>query len=107
MTNKQQKEYYQAYKQKVMDSLDMSEDIFNMFRLNGLKLNKIYTDYCNGDITEKEEDKLEYPIYTKLKSVCQLLGYFIYYQTDPRGATIYLDTKPIPDNNYNSAYCIY
>lgn len=31
----------------------------------------------------------------------------IYLQTDPRGASIYLDKKPIPQNNYSRAICVY
>jgi hypothetical protein len=33
-------------------------------------------------------------------------GLQIYLQTDPRGATIYVDVQPIPDNNYNRAHCL-
>jgi hypothetical protein len=35
------------------------------------------------------------------------LGLHYYLQTDPRGATIYLDTQEIPENNYTQAVCIY
>lgn len=33
-------------------------------------------------------------------------GLHIYLQTDCRGATVYIDTKPIPDNAYNRAHCL-
>lgn len=101
------KKEYRVYKEKTIEALDMSSEIFDMFKLYGEKLNKIYTDLCNGDITDKQAEELEKPIYRTLKSTCQLLGYYIYYQTDPRGATIYLDTKPISENNYTIAHCIY
>lgn len=108
MTDKKRKEMYMDYKAKVMENLDMGEPIFNFFKKQGEKLNKIYTDFCNGDITLKQEKKLTAPIYKKLDAFAHLLGYSIYYQTDPRGATIYVSKKEVlNDINYTNGVCIY
>ena len=107
MTIKQEKEAYKIYKAKVQENLGITDSTFQIFRRYGKKLNKIYCDACNGDISDKEYNDKTEQIYYNTNSIAQALELYIYYQTDPRGATIYLDRKPIPENNYNIAQCIY
>ena len=42
----------------------------------------------------------------RIAEVCKRLGLHYYIQGDPRGGTLYVDNKPIPDNNYNRAVFI-
>ena len=42
-----------------------------------------------------------------IKWKAKILNLNLYFQTDPRGATIYVDRQPIPENNYTQAKCIY
>ena len=104
MTNKQQ---YGIYKQRIIDDLGISESDFNTFRLIGKTLNRLYCRNCNGTISELKYEELTRMQYSRADRISKKLGLYIYYQTDPRGATIYLDDKPIPENNYNVAHCIY
>lgn len=39
--------------------------------------------------------------------MAQGFGLCLYLQGDCRGAPVYVDTKPIPDNAYNRAHCLY
>jgi hypothetical protein len=38
-----------------------------------------------------------------IKKTCDELGLHYYLQTDPRGGTLYVDNKPIAQDNYNRA----
>lgn len=88
--------------------LGITENQYNWLRRKGQALHKIYEDNCNGVInSDNEYDNAVDPIYSDVETYCKGLGLFVYYQTDPRGATIYVDRKPIPENNYNQAHCIY
>lgn len=88
-------------------ALGITKNQYNWLRRKGEELHKIYEDNCNGEINEKDYDRktseLEHMIYGYIGK----LGLFIYLQTDPRGATIYLDRNKIPENNYTQAICIY
>jgi hypothetical protein len=87
--------------------LNITENQYNWFRREGLKLHKLYEDNCNGVVSEDQYYAkallLEKPINDKAKT----LGLFVFFQTDPRGATVYLDKVAIPENNYTNAQCIY
>jgi len=63
---------------------------------------------CNGEVSDSGEyENLVNPIYDKIGEYVKKLGLYIYYQTDPRGATIYVDKNRIPENDYTRAYCVY
>jgi cell wall assembly regulator SMI1 len=39
--------------------------------------------------------------------MAQGFGLHLYLQGDCRGAPVYVDTAPIPENSYNRAHCLY
>lgn len=43
----------------------------------------------------------------RIAETAQAAGLYLYIQGDCRGATVYVDMKPIPDNNYTQAHCLY
>jgi len=104
---KQERELYKANKLFICGKLGFSVNEYNWFRRKGNLLHKVYEDNCNGLLTEEEYEKTTEFLYHHTDLKAKDLGLYIYYQTDPRGATIYLDKKPIPKNAYNRAYCIY
>lgn len=43
----------------------------------------------------------------RIKALCTLHGLHFYYQTDPRGASLYLSREPMTDQNYSSGVAVY
>lgn len=39
----------------------------------------------------------------RVTEVCKRVGAYFYHQGDPRGCALYVDSQPIPDNNYTQA----
>ncbi len=88
-------------------------------RRAALTLHRWYEHECNGAIQRDEETNKPYwynvnsggrislvPDREKgaeksIMKICTRLGLHYYLQTDPRGGTLYMDNKPIPDNNYS------
>jgi len=106
--SKKERDMYNKDRNIICACLGITVNQYNWFRRMGEKLHKIYENDCNGlyeseDIALVLAEEIMQP--TTLKA--NKLGLDIYYQTDPRGATIYLDTKPIAKNAYNNAHCIY
>jgi hypothetical protein len=82
----------------------------------GNTLRRLYEEECNGfrktdytEDTKAAERNLRWQeqYENKARKFAKSNGLYLYLQTDCRGATIYLDTKEIPENNYNQAVCIY
>lgn len=117
MTTKQQKEYYKVHVDRTIENLGITSIDYKYLRTIGNKLNAIFTRQCNGyynpynekwnNHLEDLDNKAEKKYILKASDYAKDRGLTIYFQTDPRGATIYVDRKEIPDNNYNQAYCIY
>ena len=108
MYTKTERERYNHDREITCQRLNITENKYNWLRRKGQELHKIYEDNCNGVIqTDEEYYKQTEPIEKEVNVYCKNLGLFVYFQTDPRSATIYVDTKPIPDDNYNQAQCIY
>lgn len=107
MYTQKQRDYYNINRDRTCAELKITKNDFNWFRRVGNELHRIYELNCNGEITEEAYEANTGVLYELADKKAQNLGLFIFYQTDPRGATIYLDTKEIPENNYNSAHCIY
>lgn len=64
------------------------------------KLDRINTDYCNGTISEEDQEALEYEIILKLRKVLNSkCEYPFYFNRDPRGYAIKLDDDYVRDNN--------
>jgi len=107
---KQEREEYNIRRERACKQLNITENEYNWLRRKGEELHKVYENNCNGLYkTEQEYNLLVRDLEYKInvyKQECEELLY-VYFQTDPRGATIYLDTKPISDSSYNNATCIY
>ncbi len=107
-TAKERKRYNED-RQITCNKLGITENQYNWLRRKGQTLQKIYTDSCNGGLNDAQYEALTKQEYAEIKAYLKKEGLklYIYYQTDPRGASIYLDKKAIPENNYNQAECIY
>ena len=105
-TSKERKEY-NDYRERACKRLGITKNQFNWLRRKGNELHRLYEDQCNGTINEAIATEKENNIYNLVDAYVKKLNLFIYYQTDPRGATIYLDTQVIPRNNYTQAQVIY
>lgn len=105
---KKEKAEYNEQRQRTCDALGIAGNDYNAFRRLGEKLRKIYADNCNGGVYEVEGsyEAACHPLEQKAGKMAAKYGLHIYFQTDPRGATIYLDKTPI-NNDYSSAHCIY
>ncbi len=95
-----------------------------LLRRAAMTLHAWYEHECNGAIQRDEKTDVPYwwntntckRIYRspdrekgaikRIEHVCADLGLKYYLQGDPRGGTLYVDNKPIPENNYNRAVFI-
>lgn len=110
MYSKKEREQYNAYRNRVCEKLGITKNQYNWLRRKGEALRKVYENNCNGLYKTEEEyyqakKDLIYQINVYKQECVELL--YAYFQTDPRGASLYLDTKEIPANNYTQANCIY
>lgn len=104
---KKERERYNVYRQRVCERLGITKNQYNWLRRKGEALRKLYEDNCNGNIDEFRYLTFTDSLCCDVEIKAHKLGLQVYFQTDPRGATIYLDKQPIPDNNYTQACCIY
>jgi|GEM_PF-6466094 len=108
MFNKKEREQYNQYRQAVCERLGITKNQFNWFRRIGENIRFLHEGYCNGLVSNEAVHEIQLAEwYGKANKKANSLKLYIFYQTDPRGATIYLDDKPIPSNNYTIASCIY
>lgn len=107
MFTKRQREFYNAHREYVFNHLHITRNQYNWLRRKGLDLHKIYEQNCNGVLSEELYEKLTNKYYKEVETYVKSLGLYVYFQTDPRGATIYVDAEEIPYNNYTRAHCIY
>jgi hypothetical protein len=110
MYNKREREQYNVYRERICAKLGITKNQYNWLRRKGEALRKVYENYCNGvyktgEEYDKAERELVYQINVYKQECTELL--YAYFQTDPRGAALYIDIKPIPENNYTQANCIY
>lgn len=107
MYSKKERERYNEYRKRICEACGLTENEYNGLRRIRQRLHEIYENNCNEGMTEEAYEYLTGIQESKAEKVTGKHGLHIYYQTDPRGATIYVDKKPIPNNNYTSASCIY
>lgn len=107
MTTKRQKEWYKHHKQVVFTKMRINNNEYNWLRRKAEVLRKIYEQDCNGDLSESLYEKLTNKYYKEIDTFAHSLGLKTFFQTDPRGASLYIDIEEIPENNYTNAYCIY
>jgi hypothetical protein len=102
----------------VCEALEISYEDYMLFRRRGAMLHTLYERDCNGyadyygnydEKASKRGEQKQERIQKLAEKQAKELELYIYFQTDPRGATIYLSKDPIADNNYNRSgtYCIY
>jgi hypothetical protein len=108
MFTKLERERYNEDRARACKRLNITKNQYNWLRRKGEALHRVYENSCNGKIAEDAYDLLTGDLEKEIEEyISGGEKYFVYYQTDPRGATIYLDTKAIPANNYTQAVCIY
>ncbi len=98
--SKSEREQYNEMRLRVCEMLKIRELDYNAFRRLGQKLCNVFVQSCNGEIDEIEYMKATNPLYTKASNLAVRNGLYIYFQTDPRGNTIYLSRTPIKENDY-------
>lgn len=103
VSNINQAYYNQIRKQRGCEKLGITEGQWAYIKRVGTMLENLYAEECNGYGQPAFEVKWE-RIAKKFATDNKLN---IYLQSDPRGACIYLDTKPIQENRYTNAVCIY
>lgn len=98
------------------EALGITREEYDKFLFIGNKLHRIYEAQCNGfqdwqgnwnEEASNKADEKEKKLNEKAEALAKEKGLYIFFQSDPRGATIYLDKEPIPYNNYTKAHCIY
>ncbi len=124
--SKLQRKIYQSYLNTLNRLPMMTNEDFRALRKAALTLHGWYEHECNGAIQRDGDDCEGAPYWhntntdkrickaadrergaiKRIKAVCQRLGLHYYLQTDPRGGTLYVDSQPIPENNYNRAVFI-
>lgn len=107
MYSKHEREEYNDYRNRICKQLMISENDYNALRRIGQALHRLYEANCNGTILEAAYESESRKLYEQGDALAKKLQCYIFYQTDPRGATIYVDKNPIPRNNYTQAKCIY
>jgi len=107
MYTKKEREQYNQSRDNACQRLGITKNQYNWLRRKGEELRRIYEANCNGDSDYKINGMRENGLNNDIQDYIGSMGLFIYFQTDPRGATLYLDKKPIPTNNYTQAVCIY
>ena len=88
----------------------ITENQYNWLRRKGQMLYKIYEDNCNGIIqTDDEYLGLTVPIEKEVKAYLKKANdkLHVFFQTDPRGATIYVSHLTLHDYDYSQGQCIY
>jgi hypothetical protein len=108
MYSKKEREGYNRDRAIKCRELKITTIQYNYLRRRGAELKHIYEAQCNG-LFDTEQAYINHvtPIENKVIKYAKKLKLHVYFQTDPRGATIYADREPIPENNYNRAHCIY
>jgi len=110
MYTKKERERYNEDRERACKRLGITKNQYNWLRRKGEALRKVYEDNCNGKYTneacyEIDCSSIQVRVWVYIKE--NNLGLNVHYQTDPRGASLYLDKEPIPENNYTNAICIY
>lgn len=79
----------------------------NMLATLGETLRQRYEDECSHQWANTPEFETRTRWLEKqIRDIAKAGGLHCYLQGDCRGATVYVDMKPIPDNNYSRAHCL-
>jgi len=105
-----QREEYNRHRIFTCNELNISVNQYNWFRRLANKLQLKYIRSCNGytqPFFEKQDEEREVIWCHQIGKKAEALKLFVYHQTDPRGASLYLAKYRINDENYHNAHCIY
>lgn len=117
-----QKAWYEHHKSLMFDRVGLNEDEYKAFLTLGRKIERANVRACNGyrgqqpiymgneiinRYTDEDWDREVTPLCDKARKLAESKGLNIYFQTDPRGACIYLSRDEMTHSNYNNGYCIY
>jgi len=106
-TNKEREEYNEQRK-CACERNGITENQYNWLRRRGQTLHLCYERNCNGEYaSDSQYETIVNPIYKAVEAYVKKLGLEVYFQTDPRGATIYIDKEPLTASAYNRGACIY
>ena len=107
---KTERDNYNKDREITCKRLNITENQYNWLRRKGQLLHKIYEDNCNGIIQDDDTYfGLTLPIEKEVKAYLRKVNdkLHIFFQTDPRGATIYVSYMTLHDNDYSQGQCIY
>ncbi len=108
MNSKKEREEYNEQRKRACERLGITENQYNWLRRKGQALHLSYERNCNGEYANDQQyETIVNPIYEMVETYVKKIGLHVYFQTDPRGATVYVSREPIPENNYTIATCIY
>lgn len=107
MYTKKEREQYNHDREIVCKDLGITANQYNWFRRKGAELHRIYEDNCNGFYeTEDEYYSKTLPVELSVEDKAKKLSLFVYFQTDPRGASLYLSKEVMDQSNYNRGHAI-
>ena len=96
LISKKERAEYNIQRQKTCEKLGISVNRYNAYRRKGEALHRIFESNCNGDYqTTADYDIAILPLRQDLEGMARQNELYLYIQSDPRGATIYLDKKII------------
>ncbi len=106
---KKEREEYNEYRTSVCEKLGINKTQYNRLRQYQNKMHQLDENNCNGDITEEEYTREINLVYGNIENYLLKInkGLSFFHQSDPRGVSLYIDTKTIQRNNYTTANCIY
>jgi hypothetical protein len=108
--------YNEQRKQRGCEKLGITSGQWAYIKRVGTMLENLYTNECNGfqDGQGNEDTRATKRNEGNIQHTERLIymfaghnGLHVYLQTDPRGASVYLDKKPIQQNRYTDAVCVY
>jgi len=118
-----QKYYNQVRKDRGCEKLGITSNQWSYIKRLGTILRQLYEKDCNGfclyvykggrptrifdEVGQASNDRKVARLEKTIFKFVNDNKLHLYLQPDCRGATIYLDTQPIPDSNYTRAICIY
>jgi hypothetical protein len=104
-----QKEEYNRHRIFTCNELNITKNQYNYIRRVAKKINQMDCNSCNGDIDNRLYDKLFLTTYSALEDYIKKINkdLYIYHQSDPRGASLYLAKHRIDGETYHHAQCIY
>jgi len=101
MYTKKEREEYNIYRRIVCEKLGITKNEYNKFRRLANQLHRCYEKFCNGEYpTDAEYEADIRPLEEKIIKLAKEKGLNVYFQTDPRGAALFLSKESVGPDNY-------